>query len=51
MHLRIQVKEKKMAKKIMGVLLSLVLLSMAACATIRVPQVDYSEIIDVPGVF
>jgi hypothetical protein len=37
-----------MAKKIMDVLLSLVLLSMAACATM--PQVDYSKIVDVPGV-
>jgi hypothetical protein len=50
MHLRIQVKEKKMAKKIMGVLLSVILLSMAACKTTGTPQVDYSKIVDAPGV-
>jgi hypothetical protein len=42
-----------MVKKILSVLFSVVLLGLAACATTTgavVPQIDYSEIIDVPGV-
>jgi hypothetical protein len=43
-----KVKEKTMVKKILVVLFFAVLLGLAACATS--PQVDYSQIIDVPKV-